>query len=233
MPEETIPPREAPADAPEGQTEDSQPETIPPQVSPWKIMPVSLGFSLIVLAAYALSSYPVGFKGVTVQAAEWGAFIPDLVRQGEWWRIYSAALLHADAGHLFSNLFGLVAFGNILEPVLGPRKLLLLYFISQTIGMLFSMLIHPSISIGASGIDFGLIGAYVGLILLIRFMQDRDQFARDLRTTLILPLLFVIVSITEPHINVWAHLGGFLGGLGFVLGLILLRRHGPIIPPDD
>ncbi|HEY9687699.1 MAG TPA: rhomboid family intramembrane serine protease [Coleofasciculaceae cyanobacterium] len=188
--------------------------------------PVSSGFSLLLLAAYALSSYPVGFQGITEQAARWGALIPEAVHQGEWWRIYTAALLHANPSHLLANLFGILVFGNMLEPSIGSLRLFALYLVSETAGLLLTLAMMPVVSIGASSIDYGLIGTYIGLILLLRYGQNRPVFWQELRGALFFMLLFIVSNSLElERINLWGHLGGFLGGIVFALILWLDRNR--------
>jgi rhomboid protease GluP len=188
--------------------------------------PVTFGFSALLLVVYGLTSAPAGFETITKQAAWWGAFIPEAFQQGEWWRIYTAGLLHANPSHLLANLFGILVFGNMLEPAIGPVRLLALYLVSETAGLLLSLTMMPVVTIGASSIDYGLIGAYIGLILLLRFRQNRPLFWQELRSALFFMLLFIFSNSLElDRINLWGHLGGFLGGLAFALFLWLDRAR--------
>ena len=51
----------------------------------------------------------------------------------------SYMFLHADFGHLFSNMFGLFMFGPLLEREWGPKKFLFFYFFTGIgAGLLFS-----------------------------------------------------------------------------------------------
>ena len=73
---------------------------------------------------------------------------------------------------------------------------------------LFSLILLPinSLSLGASGCIFGLLGA--AFILL----------AREDQSLLLLGLLYIgyfLYSSLAPGINLWAHLFGLLGGIGF------------------
>ncbi|MCK4687975.1 MAG: rhomboid family intramembrane serine protease, partial [Candidatus Lokiarchaeota archaeon] len=79
------------------------------------------------------------------------------------------------------------------------------------IGNLFSLILLPldSISLGASGAIFGLIGA----VLVLMVTEDRSLLFLAL-----LYVLFFIASSLTPDINLWAHLFGLLGGvfLGYI-----------------
>jgi membrane associated rhomboid family serine protease len=203
------------------------PKNLPSAKQPfYRRCPVSFSLSMLLLAAYGLSSYPLGFQGITEQAALWAAFIPEAVYQGEWWRIYTAALLHANPSHLMANLFGILVFGNLLEPAIGSIRLLALYLVSETAGLMLSLTMMPVVSIGASSIDYGLIGTYIGLILLLRYGQNRPVFWQELRGALFFMLLFIVSNSLEiERINLWGHLGGFLGGMVFALLLWLDRNR--------
>eukprot|EP00884_Botryococcus_braunii_P018579 jgi/Botrbrau1/5404/Bobra.182_1s0008.1 len=49
------------------------------------------------------------------------------IRQGRIYTIITCAFSHTDGMHLFSNMIGLYFFGGAIAPVLGGRRLLLLY----------------------------------------------------------------------------------------------------------
>jgi len=126
----------------------------------------------------------------------------------EIWRLVTPIFLHADLMHLFSNMFALLLFGATIETNFNISKIqyLLIYFTSGLIGNIFSLFFLPidSISLGASGAIFGLIG----VAFLMMAMEDRS----------LLPfaLIYIVYFITAsfmPGINIWAHIAGLLGGL--------------------
>ena len=85
-----------------------------------------------------------------------------MVASGEWWRLISSGFLHASIVHLGSNMLALFFIGRALEPALGSLRLGLIYFVSLVAGSLGVMALEPdSLSIGASGAIFGLMGAFV------------------------------------------------------------------------
>lgn len=106
--------------------------------------------------------------------------------------------------------------------------------------MLSSLFIRNSISVGASGALFGLLGAILSELITnwtiytnkVRYAASAFQFISvhlldfSLQAASILTLLFVIainlaVGIL-PHVDNFAHIGGFL--TGFLLGFVLLIR---------
>ncbi|TXT61247.1 MAG: putative Rhomboid protease [Promethearchaeota archaeon] len=127
----------------------------------------------------------------------------------EIWRLFTAMFLHGDAIHLFSNMVALLIFGAVIESNKYYSKLeyVLIYFISGLIGNLFSLVLLPptSLSLGASGAIFGLIGA----VFIIIITKERSL----LFLALIYILYFVFSSFT-PGTNPWAHIFGLLGGIG-------------------
>lgn len=134
----------------------------------------------------------------------------------ELWRLFSSMFLHADIIHLFSNMVALIIFGAAVETEYKKYQYLIIYFISGLIGNIFSLFLLSinSISLGASGAIFGLIGA--AFILFIR----EDQ------SLLILGLMYIgyfLISSIGPGINLWAHLFGLIGGLGF--GYLFSRKR--------
>jgi len=131
----------------------------------------------------------------------------NVVNQFEIWRLFTSMFIHADLSHLVSNMFGLLLFGSYVEQVFKKFHFVLIYFISGLVGNVFTLLLFPlnTISYGASGALFGLIGAS-----FITILYEKD---RMLLTIALMYLLYFIVSSFAPNINLWAHLFGLLTGL--------------------
>jgi membrane associated rhomboid family serine protease len=187
----------------------------------YKRIPVSLSFIVLITAIYGLTSYPTDFQHPVDAAVILGGFYPPIVQAGEWWRYITATLLHGHPGHLFNNAMGILIFGNLLEPVIGPLRMIGLYVISAYAGLWFSYYMLPKgITYGASTIDYGLIGAYLTLILLMRYRYDRQTFYREFRGALFFVLLFIGWNTMESTtVNLWGHLGGLIGGVLFSIYL--------------
>lgn len=203
--------------------QDETPNTVPPRQQ----LPVTICFSAILAIIYGLTSLPAGFAHISNLAAAVGSFYPPLVAQGQWWRFLSATMLHANPGHLFNNVFGLIIFGGLLEPILGGRRLLTLYFIAAMGGLTASYFFLPNTpSLGASTIDFGLIGAYFTLVLSLHYQQDRKIFSQELRSAFFFVLVFISWNMLEMQtINVWGHIGGLVGGIAYALWLWTRRKY--------
>ncbi|XP_073223546.1 RHOMBOID-like protein 5 isoform X2 [Cicer arietinum] len=101
-----------------------------------------------------------------------GALEKDLVvGENEAWRFFSCMFLHAGVVHLLANMFSLLFIGVRLEKEFGFLRIGLLYLFSGFGGSLLSILhlrdsVAPNtISVGASGALFGLLGAMLSELL--------------------------------------------------------------------
>lgn len=140
------------------------------------------------------------------------------VHAGQWWRLFSAILLHADSGHLASNL----AIGTLLVGLCmgryGAGAGLLFPYLAGVCGNLLRFLFRDGhyYGLGASGMVMGALGFLVPLAApsfrtLLRSVHQRKFL---LKSTLAGVFLFLMLGV-EPHSDVLAHTGGFLGGLVF------------------
>lgn len=151
--------------------------------------------------------------------AELGAMNSTAFGSGEWWRIFTAVTLHADLAHLAANAStGLVVFGFTMARY-GPGTSLLAAFVAGAIGNIAGWFIHtpPYSSLGASGMVMGGLGMLT--IQSVFLLRRKPAFVKQFTTGLIGGfLLFVLVGL-NPASDVVAHVGGFIAGLGFGLGL--------------
>ena len=89
-----------------------------------------------------------------------GLFGPFKVADGEWYRIITAGFLHAGLLHIGFNMFLLFQLGTVLEPALGRLRFGAVYATSLLCGSLGVLIVSPnSLTVGASGAVFGLMGA--------------------------------------------------------------------------
>ncbi|CAL0303407.1 unnamed protein product [Lupinus luteus] len=139
-------------------------------------------------------------------------------RQG--WRLITCIWLHAGLIHLAANMFSLIFIGIRLEQQFGFVRIGIIYLLSGFGGsVLSSLFIRNNISVGASGALFGLLGAM--LSELITNWTIYSNKAAALLTLLVIVVINLAIGIL-PHIDNFAHIGGFLTGL--LLGFILLAR---------
>ncbi|KAF7813257.1 RHOMBOID-like protein 2 [Senna tora] len=150
-----------------------------------------------------------------------GALQWDSVVNGhEGWRLVSCIWLHAGLIHLAANMLSLIFIGIRLEQQFGFVKIGVIYLISGFGGSVLSCLfIRNNISVGASGALFGLLGAM--LSELITNWTIYSNKAAALATLVVIIVINLAIGIL-PHVDNFAHIGGFLSG--FLLGFILLPR---------
>ena len=146
-----------------------------------------------------------------------------VLEHGEWTRLFSAALLHADVVHLALNGLCLYLAGAALESFVGRRWFFALFVIGAVCGSLLSLAINPpaAVSVGASGAIMGLLAA--AFVLSFRYPSGalRTQIQMMTMQVLIPSLVPLAVSRTGQHIDFAGHLGGALSGA--IVGLALLR----------
>jgi rhomboid protease GluP len=133
--------------------------------------------------------------------------------QGEMWRLITPALVHADILHIGFNMYALFIIGSRLERVYGHERFFYLYLISAFAGNLLSFVLAPYASLGASTAIFGVLAAEG-----VYIYNNRKFFpqAKQLLTHFLFILVFnLIYSLSNPSIDLWGHLGGLIGGLGF------------------
>ncbi|KAD4584572.1 hypothetical protein E3N88_22183 [Mikania micrantha] len=152
-----------------------------------------------------------------------------VIIEGQKWRIFTCMWLHAGVFHIFTNMLSLLSVGIRLEQEFGFAKIGFLYIVSGIGGSLLSSLfIRKSISVGASGALFGLLGA-----MLSELLTNWATYANKLAalTLLVLMILMNLLVGILPHVDNFAHIGGFI--TGFFLGFILLARPQLdwIVPP--
>jgi len=150
---------------------------------------------------------------------EMGAKVNVFINNGEYYRLFTAAFLHGGIIHIFFNMSALNIIGREVETVYGGKKFLAIYFASALGGNIFSYLFKPdSISVGASGAIFGLLGA-----MLLFGIKERSKVGKSYMKNILETIgLNVVIGITIPNIDNFAHMGGLV--VGFIVSLILFKR---------
>ena len=147
---------------------------------------------------------------------DWLLYGP-LVAHGDWWRLITAAFLHANLLHIGLNMLALVWLGAPVERYLGHFQYLGLYLVSGLAGSAGALIATPAgYTVGASGAIFGILGA-----LLIIEYQATGNIAGQAFTLIVINLLF---SFTVSGISVGGHIGGLIGGIAAALALTRFGR---------
>ena len=137
------------------------------------------------------------------------------VGQGEWYRIFTVALVHGGLTHLGFNMWALYVLGTPIEQAFGKVRFLTIFIISLIVGSLTSLALAPQNmpSVGASGAIFGLFGA---------FAVVGKRIGADVRSIVVLIGINFALDFIIPNIDWNAHLGGLIGGA--LTALVILRK---------
>jgi membrane associated rhomboid family serine protease len=128
------------------------------------------------------------------------------VAHGDWWRLITAAFLHASILHIGLNMYVLWIIGRPVEQYLGRARFLGLYFVSGLAGSAGALVLTPTaLTVGASGAIFGILGA-----LLIIEWQTTGRLAGNAMTWIVINLA---LSFVISNVSIGGHVGGLIGGI--------------------
>jgi membrane associated rhomboid family serine protease len=139
---------------------------------------------------------------------------PD-VAHGDWWRLITAAFLHANLIHIGFNMLALWWFGAPVEEYLGRARFLGLYFVAGLAGSAGALTQTQGVTVGASGAIFGILGA-----MLILEWQATGRLGGNALTLIVINLA---LSFAIANISVGGHIGGLIGG---ILATLTFARWG-------
>jgi len=143
---------------------------------------------------------------------------------------FSFMFLHGSFWHLFGNMWSLYIFGDNVEDRLGPIRYLIFYMLCGIGSGLSHLLLnwHSQVpTIGASGAIAGVMGAYFVLyprskiltLIPIFFIPLFVEIPAYYFLGIWFVLQFISAAGTPAHgggIAWWAHIGGFLLGIGLL-----------------
>jgi membrane associated rhomboid family serine protease len=129
---------------------------------------------------------------------------PD-VANGEWWRLITAAFLHASLIHIGFNMLALWWFGAPVEEYLGRARFIGLYLVSGLAGSAGALTQTHNVTVGASGAIFGVLGA-----MLILEWQATGRLGGNAMTLIVINLA---ISFALANISIGGHIGGLIGGI--------------------
>jgi len=144
-------------------------------------------------------------SGIDQAATQWGMFPPSIAIDNEWWRLITSAFLHGGWLHIAFNMYVLYALGPSLERILGHSRYLVLYLMAALGGAVCSYAFSDvmTVSVGASGAIFGLMGALVVAGRKLRY---------DITQVLILLAVNFVIGFMAPGVDWRAHVGGLVVG---------------------
>lgn len=156
----------------------------------------------------------------------------------------TSMFMHGGLGHLVSNMWFLHVFGDNVEDVLGHARYLVFYLLTGIAAVLAHALVAYDSQVplvGASGAISGVLGAYI-----LMFPKARVVTFVPIFFLFELPAFFFILfwfaiqvfsgfgSLAAPQeagVAFFAHVGGFLAGVAFVLVTGTRRRPTAYLGP--
>ena len=185
----------------------------------------------IMIAVVIIIYVVTEFKGDTGDAEfmyKCGAlWTPDVIENGQYYRLLSAVFLHFGAEHLFGNVLLWYFMGNILERAMGKIRYFILFMLTGICGNAATILweMHTgdfAVSAGASGAIFGILGA----LLLIVICHKGHYEYMSLKRLLFFVGLSLAIGYETAGVNYVAHAAGLVSG--FLLAAIIyipLKRY--------
>ncbi|MEG0826372.1 MAG: rhomboid family intramembrane serine protease [Bacilli bacterium] len=166
---------------------------------------------LIFIAMYVFGN---GSQDV-VTLIKFGANYRGTIINGEFYRLITCAFLHIGIIHIVFNLYSLYIIGPQLESYFGKIKYIVIYLFSAITASLMSIIFTESISAGASGALFGLLGA------LLYFGYHYRVYLGGVLKSQIIPLIAInlLFGFTMSGIDNAAHIGGLIGGFLIAMGV--------------
>ena len=164
------------------------------------------------------------------------------------WRfvpLVTANFLHGGWLHIIGNMWFLGVFGDNVEDRLGHFRFLLFYLLCGAASMLVQGAVLPTSqvpAIGASGAIAGVLGAYLVLYPNARVRTLVFIFLVDLPAVVFLGIWFLTqllngtaslspgAGVAAAGVAWWAHVGGFVVGMGLC---VLLRKDEAPRPRRD
>lgn len=141
---------------------------------------------------------------------KFGANYDILTKSGELYRLFTSIFLHIGMMHLICNMYSLLVIGKEIENLFGKWKYLLIYLLSGICGSMLSLAFsYNTVSAGASGAIFGLLGA-----LLYFGYYYRTYLGATIKRTILPVIIFnLVLGFLNPSIDNAAHIGGLIGGI--------------------
>jgi len=169
------------------------------------LIAINLGIYLITAVQGAGLNAPGG--ALWTKMILWGPF---LKQNGEWWRLITAAFLHASVLHIAFNMLALWWIGAPVENYLGRTRYLGLYLVGGLAGSAGALVNSPTIPVvGASGAIFAVLGA-----MLILEWQATGRLGGNALTLIVINLaLNFAFNGAGGNISIGGHVGGLVGGI--------------------
>lgn len=196
------------------------------------LQPVTVIFVFLNIVAYIAASfygdvYDAGYM-YSIGAITWDS----IFIEHQFYRLLTCMFLHYGIEHLASNMLSLLCLGTMLEKRIGHSRFFLLYLLSGLCSGLTSVCVgyyHYSflgeavntVSAGASGAIFGVIGGLVAVVIgQYKWKRKHADFMEiPLRSLLLMTFFSLFQGFTTAGVDNSAHVGGLV--FGFLFAFLL------------
>ncbi|MBI3136134.1 MAG: rhomboid family intramembrane serine protease [Bacteroidetes bacterium] len=180
------------------------------------VTPILVGINLLVFLLMVISG-----AGIMAPSGEslinWGANFRPVTLDGGWWRLITSCFIHIGLFHVLMNMYALLYIGLLLEPLLGRWRFIRIYLVTGIAASAASLWWNDiTISAGASGAIFGMYGVFLSM-LTTNLIEKSARKA--LMTSIVIFVLFNLLSGAGGGVDNAAHIGGLLSGI--LIGYLL------------
>lgn len=181
--------------------------------------PVNLAMVFINIIVFLVLGFMGNPENVEFMLNHGAAFAPLIAEGHEYYRLLTCMFLHFGMEHLINNMLVLIFLGDILEQMVGKVRYFLIYIGGGIAGNILSVAWAYrtedfTVSAGASGAVFAVIGALVFLVIRSRGKSEELSGKR----LIFMAGLSVLQGFTSMGIDNMAHVGGLAAG--FLIALL-------------
>jgi rhomboid protease GluP len=180
-----------------------------------------LSYALVIIniALFLLHYFAPSFYEEQILYAGF-SYTEGILRDKEFYRLFTAMFLHANEAHLAFNMLALFSIGGYVERYFGHLRFILIYILGGLLGSLLMLFVSEA-GLGASGAIFAIFGAQIVFLYLHRELFGAAGQAQMWRSIWLMVFNFLIgfaVNIgsqfTDGTVMIGnaAHMGGAMGG---------------------
>lgn len=150
-----------------------------------------------------------------------------VLKNGQYFRLFTYMFLHGNITHLFLNVVGLYWFGRRAASIFSPRSFVFIFVFTGIIAGLAQILFSDIPAIGASGGVLGVFGAdFAGIFRLKNSLPQKVRKA-ELTSMSVLAGSQLLLDHVIPKVAGEAHMGGLIAGLLIGCLIPLSRKQEP------
>ncbi|PGK51254.1 hypothetical protein CN918_26040 [Priestia megaterium] len=173
-----------------------------------KAYPITISLVLISVVLF-IAMLIFGQDSLGEALYQFGAFYPDSIHEGDWYRFITAIFLHSSWMHLLMNMLFIYVFAPFLEHRFGKTKFLLFFILTGACSFVLPYFTNPhSLTTGASGAFYGLLALHLQLMCKEPYRYSQS----DRQTVIGMLIVGFILSFLTPNTSIMGHIGGFIFG---------------------